>query len=85
MENKISFDPNLPKRYQGILTKAILAWGGSLWKIKFIGTKADPVVTKEFSPSQFSREGGSLWKKKFLSTRADPGVTKELAQRQTPS
>ena len=50
-------------------------------KIKFIGTKADPVVTKDFSPNQFSRGGGSLWKIKFIGTKANHVLTKEISPR----
>ena len=60
LENKIYWHQGRPRRDQGIITKSILACGGSLWKIKIIGTKADPVVTNDFSPNQFSRGGGSL-------------------------
>ena len=57
-------------------------WGGvpevySRTEPKFLFTRADPGVTKEFAPRQTSRGGGLLWKIKFLVTRADPGVTKE--------
>ena len=57
-ENKILFDQGIPCRDHVILTKAILVWGGALWKIKFPLTRADPCLTKELAPRYIHVGGG---------------------------
>ena len=69
MEKKICLDQGICIRDHEILTKAILACGGGLWKIIFDLTREYAIVTMEFSPRLLSLVGGALWKIKYVYAR----------------
>ena len=59
------------------LTKAILSWGGRVWKMKLHLTREYAVVTKENLTKAILSWGGRVWKIKLHLTREYAVVTKE--------